>query len=76
VLREAFWQVGIGLALGIPAAIGTGYLIASHLFGVRPWEPLMLLLATVLLVAATLIAAAIPARRATFVEPIAALRYE
>ena len=34
VLRGAFWQVGIGLALGIPAAIGAGYLIASQLFGV------------------------------------------
>lgn len=76
VLREAFWQVGIGLALGIPAAISAGYLIANHLFGVRPWDPLMLSLATLLLGVATLIAAAIPARRATRVEPMAALRYE
>ena len=76
VLREAFWQVAIGLALGIPAAISTGYLIASHLFGVRPWEPLMLTLATLLLGVAALLAAAIPARRATLVEPIVALRYE
>jgi predicted permease len=76
VLREAFWQVGIGLALGIPAAIGAGHLIASHLFGVRPWDPLMLSLATLLLGVAALIAAAIPARRATRVEPMVALRYE
>jgi ABC-type antimicrobial peptide transport system permease subunit len=76
VLREAFWQVGIGLALGIPAAISAGNLIASHLFGVRPWDPLMLLLATLLLGVAALIAAAIPARRATLVDPMVALRYE
>jgi putative ABC transport system permease protein len=76
VLREAFWQIGIGLALGIPAAIGAGRLIASHLFGVRPWDPLMLSLATLLLGVAALIAAAIPARRATRVEPMVALRYE
>ncbi|HEY3769041.1 MAG TPA: FtsX-like permease family protein, partial [Candidatus Angelobacter sp.] len=76
VLREAFWQVGIGLALGIPGAIGAGRLIASHLFGVSPWDPLMLSLATLLLGAAALIAAAIPARRATRVEPMIALRYE
>jgi putative ABC transport system permease protein len=39
VLRGAFWQVGIGLGIGIPAAIGAGYLMASQLFGVKPWNP-------------------------------------
>jgi ABC-type antimicrobial peptide transport system permease subunit len=76
VLREAFWQIVIGLALGVPAAIGAGRLIASHLFGVSPWDPLMLSLATLLLGVAALIAAAIPARRATRVDPMVALRYE
>jgi predicted permease len=76
VLREAFWQVGIGLALGIPAAIGAGYLLASQLFGVAPWDPLMLSAATVLLAPASLIAAVIPARRAMRVDPMVALRYE
>lgn len=76
VLREAFWQVGIGLALGIPAAITAGYLIANHLFGVMPWDPLILSAATLLLGVAALIAAAIPARRATHVEPMIALRCE
>jgi ABC-type antimicrobial peptide transport system permease subunit len=76
VLREAFWQIAFGLALGIPAAIGAGHVIASHLFGVSPWDPLMLSLATLLLGVAALIAAAIPARRATRVEPMVALRYE
>jgi putative ABC transport system permease protein len=76
VLRGAFWQVVIGLALGIPAAIGAGHLIASQLFGVRPWDPLLLSGATLLLALAALIAAAIPARRATRVDPLVALRYE
>ena len=76
VLRGAFGQVGIGLALGIPAAIGTGRLIASHLFGVRPWDPLMLSGAALLLVLATLSAAVFPARRATRVDPMVALRHE
>jgi putative ABC transport system permease protein len=76
VLREAFWQVGIGLALGIPAAIGAGYEIASQLFGVSPWDPLMLSGATLLLGLAALIAAVIPARRAMRVDPMVALRYE
>ena len=76
VLREAFWQVGIGLALGIPAAIGAGHLIASQLFGVRPWDPLMLSAATLLLGLSALVAVVIPSRRATRVDPMVALRYE
>jgi len=76
VLRGAFWQVGIGLALGIPAAIGAGHLIASQLFDVRPWDPLMLIEATLLLGLAALIAGLIPARQATKVDPMVALRHE
>jgi predicted permease len=76
VLRGAFRQVGIGLALGIPAAIGAGYLIASKLFGVRPWDPLVLLGAALLLALAALIAAFIPARRAASVDPMQVLRAE
>src|SRR5580700_5069014 len=75
-LRGAFGQVGIGLALGIPAAIGAGHLIASQLFGVRPWDPLILSGSTLLLGLAALIAAVIPARRAMRVDPMVALRYE
>jgi predicted permease len=76
VLRGAFWQVGVGLGIGIPAAIGTGYLISSQLFGVRPWSPLLLAGATVLLSLAALVAALIPARRAASTNPIQALRGE
>ena len=76
VLRAAFFQIGIGLALGIPGAIGAGYLITSHLFGVRPWDPLMRSLVTVLLAVAALMAAAIPAHRATLVDPMVALCYQ
>ena len=76
VLRGAFGQVGIGLALGIPVAIGAGYLMASQLFGVRPWDPLLLSAAALLLGLAALIAAIVPARRATRVDPVVALRHE
>ncbi|HKW61794.1 MAG TPA: ABC transporter permease [Candidatus Acidoferrum sp.] len=76
VLRGAFGQVGIGLALGIPAAIGAGHLISSRLFGVEPWDPLMLSAATLLLLMAALIAAVIPARRAASVDPMRPLRAE
>jgi len=76
IVRAAFLQVGIGLALGIPAAIFFGRLIASHLFDVRPWDPALLLGATLLLVAATLLAAFIPARRAAGLDPMQTLRSE
>jgi predicted permease len=76
VLRGAFLQVGIGLGIGIPAAIGAGYLMASQLFGVTPWNPLLLAGATVLLGLAALCAAVIPARRAATIDPMQALRSE
>jgi predicted permease len=76
VLGGAFWQVGIGLALGIPAAIGGGKLMAAQLFGVDPWDPVMLTLAILLLGLAAFLASAIPAWRAAAVDPMVALRTE
>ena len=74
VLRAAFSQIGIGLALGIPAAAGVGQLMKNQLFGVKAWEPTMLALAVLLLCLAALLASVIPARRAAGVEPMVALR--
>jgi putative ABC transport system permease protein len=76
VLGGAFGQVGIGLVLGIPAAIGAGRLMTTQLFGVEPWDPVMLTLATLLLGLAALLASVIPAWRAASVEPMTALRTE
>jgi ABC-type antimicrobial peptide transport system permease subunit len=76
VLRGSFSQIGIGLALGIPAAIGAGKLMTDQLFGVEPWDPVMLALAVLLLGFAALLASVIPARRAASVEPMVALRNE
>jgi putative ABC transport system permease protein len=76
VLQGAFSQVGIGLALGIPAAIGAGRLMKDQLFGVKPWDPVMLTFATLLLALAAVLASVIPASRAAGVEPMVALRNE
>ena len=76
VLRGAFSQIGIGLVLGIPAAIGTGRLMTNQLFGVKSWDPIMLTSAALMLALAALLASALPARRAAGVDPMVALRNE
>ena len=76
VLRTAFLQVGIGLLIGIPAALGAGKLITDQLYGVKSWDPVMLFGAIVCLGLAALIAAFIPAQRASRLDPVVALRAE
>jgi len=76
VLRGAFWQIGIGLGLGIPLAVLAGKLMKDQLFGVKPGDPVMLAAATVLLILAALVASVLPARRAAGVDPMVALRNE
>jgi hypothetical protein len=74
ILRGAFTRVGIGLALGIPLAIGAGRLIAAQLYGVSFWDPLALGVAAGLLAVCSLFAALIPAGRAASISPMRALR--
>ena len=76
VLREAFFEVGIGLAIGIPATILGGRAMAAQLFGVTPYDPTILLGTTAVLSLAALVAALIPAQRAASVDPLRALRTE
>jgi predicted permease len=76
VLRGAFSQIGIGLGLGIPLALVAGRLMTRQLFGVSPYDPLMLGMATLSLCAAALLASWIPASRAASVDPMVALRTE
>ena len=76
VLRGAFWQIGIGLGIGIPLAVLAGKLMKDQLFGVEPWNPVMLAAATGLLILAAVLASVVPARRAAGVDPMVALRNE
>jgi len=76
VLRGAFVQVGLGLALGIPIALAGGRYMADQLFGVRSYDPLSIAMAAVILSAAAALAGFIPARRAASIEPMQALRTE
>jgi predicted permease len=76
VLRGAFFQVALGLAIGVPAALLGGHLMASQLYGVRTYDPLTLAAAALILSAFAGIAGFIPARRAASIEPMNALRTE
>ena len=76
VLRSAFWQVGIGLLIGIAAMILVGRAMASQLFGVKAYDPVVLSVTVLVLISAACVAALIPARRAAGVEPMRALRSE
>jgi putative ABC transport system permease protein len=76
VLGQAGKMVLLGISIGVAAAIGLARLMASMLFGVSPWDPLTLVGVVLLLALVSLLACYIPARRATRVDPMIALRYE
>ena len=76
VIREGLTPVLLGVCIGLPAAIIGGRLISSLLFRLSPTDPLTLVVATLLLLAVAALAGYLPARRATRVDPMTALRCE
>jgi predicted permease len=76
VLKESLVLLGIGIAVGIPAALAATRLLQSQLFGLRPYDPVTFGTAVLIVCVVTLFAAYFPARRAAKVDPMVALRYE
>ena len=74
ILRDSLVQVGAGLLLGAAAAFGLGRFLTSMLFGVHPGDPATMLITGLALLAAALLASYAPARRASTVDPLEALR--
>jgi predicted permease len=76
ILREALILVTIGLGIGIPAAVGGSRLMLSMLYALSGADPLSMMIAITLMLIVATLAGYIPARRATRVDPMVALRYE
>jgi ABC-type antimicrobial peptide transport system permease subunit len=75
-VRYALMLAGIGVAIGLAAAVGLARLMKSLLFGISPMDPLTFAAVPVVLAAAAALAGYLPARRASAVDPAEALRAE
>jgi predicted permease len=76
VLREVAIMAAAGIVIGLPVAIGLSRFVQSQLYGLSPTDPATLAFATVVLGSVAMLAGYVPARRATRVDPMLALRYE
>jgi predicted permease len=76
VMREVLILLAIGLAVGIPAALSLGQFVSSQLYGIQPRDPWIAGGTMALLAIVSVAAGLIPARRASRIDPIMALRYE
>jgi predicted permease len=76
VLREVLTLAGIGLAISLPAALAASKLVESFLYGTKPNDPLTLTAAVLTIAGATILAGYVPARNASRIDPLVALRHE
>jgi ABC-type antimicrobial peptide transport system permease subunit len=76
VLRQALVLAIAGLATGVPIALGTSKFIESFLFDVKPNSPASVLAAAAILLSAVLVAGYMPARKASRIDPMTAVRHE
>ena len=76
VLRDVLVLAVVGLAISVPIALGTSRFVASFLFGMKANDPLTLGVAVTILLVSALVAGGIPARRASQIDPMTALRHE
>ncbi len=76
VMKEVLVLLAIGLAIGVPAALGLGQYVSSQLYGIQAHDPWVAIMTMLLLTAVSAAAGLIPAHRASRINPILALRHE
>lgn len=76
VLRGAFSLIAIGLAIGLPLAVAAGRFLGNQLYGMSPYDPVVLSTAAMVLAGSAFVASLIPALRASWISPMDALRAE
>jgi putative ABC transport system permease protein len=76
VLKQEMVQVGVGLSIGLLASIAVNRSLESQLLRVSPYDPLTLMVSSIILVLAATVGCLIPARRAIRVDPVVALRHD
>jgi ABC-type antimicrobial peptide transport system permease subunit len=76
IMRQGVIQTALGVSVGVLLSLGVGRVLAQILYEVGPSDPFALISSSLLLATAALLACFLPARRATHVEPLQALRTE
>lgn len=76
VLSQSLWLVAIGIAVGAAVSVGTAHLVASMLYATSPWDAATYCAIAAALFAIALVSGYLPARRASNISPLVALRSE
>ena len=76
IVREGMRPVAVGLASGVFISLGANRLLQSQLVGISPYDPLTMAAGPMVLIMVALIGCRIPARRASRVDPVVALRHD
>jgi len=76
IMRESIWLTLVGVAIGVMAALATSNLLTKLLYGLKPNDPLTITAAALFLIVIAVLAAYLPGRRASRIDPLQALRHE
>jgi ABC-type antimicrobial peptide transport system permease subunit len=76
VMRQSLGLVVIGIIVGVPAALLAARYVSTFLFGLSPTDPVTIIVSTCVLLSVAVMAGYLPARRASRIDPMLALRYE